>query len=475
MIVLKSGRPPGAGDPWRRNLKAAFALAVTAAAPVHSAPPEASRYEAGVVRVVITSPSGTPVGSGSGFLINSRQVVTNHHVVAAVRSSRRSRAGVFIVLSGTDRLLPVSLAWSDPQLDLAVLEYEGSLEGALMLGGGEAASGAEVFAVGYPGPADAMVLGPVSSTLTDGILSKPPFRARWGLRGSGVATVVQHTAAINPGNSGGPLLDGCGRVLGVNTSGVLSEIRDPDGNVLATTAQGIFFALHASELAARLDSIGAAHSVAPSCEVTASSPGAASPLPEPAFRPAPTKGSVVEPASPSSFPGTVVTVLLAGILGCLALLLFRRSRHVVAAGAGRSVAAVRGAAHAVTGRVRAASRGTPGRRPELRAEPHRTVCLAGQPGTPDLMLDVAALRESRCGLSVGSSPRLVDCHLRVRGLSARHFRVRADAGRLFVEDLNSTNGTRLNGRPLTPFAGGQFGSGDTITAGDGVWRLRPSA
>src|SRR5690606_1509179 len=48
---------------------------------------------------------------------------------------------------------------------------------------------------------------------------------------------LQHSAPINQGNSGGPLIDSCGRVLGVNT------IRAVEGD-----PQGVFYAIHPKEV-----------------------------------------------------------------------------------------------------------------------------------------------------------------------------------------------------------------------------------
>ena len=70
------------------------------------------------------------------------------------------------------------------------------------------------------------------------------------------------------------------------------------------------------------------------------------------------------------------------------------------------------------------------------------------------------------GFVLGRDGTLVDAVVDHRSVSRRHVRLTRLDGRLRVEDLNSTNGTRVNGRRLEPFAPCVLATGDAVVLGD---------
>ena len=70
------------------------------------------------------------------------------------------------------------------------------------------------------------------------------------------------------------------------------------------------------------------------------------------------------------------------------------------------------------------------------------------------------------GFVLGRDGALVDAVVDHRSVSRRHVRLTRRDGRLRVEDLNSTNGTRVNGRRLEPFAPCVLATGDAVVLGD---------
>jgi len=75
------------------------------------------------------------------------------------------------------------------------------------------------------------------------------------------------------------------------------------------------------------------------------------------------------------------------------------------------------------------------------------------------------------GLSIGRS-KDADVQIEDRYASSIHARLFSREGRHFVEDMNSTNGTQLNGSPLGGEA--ELVDGDTIQIGDTVFRFEAS-
>lgn len=193
----------------------------------------------GVVRVVIIDTDGTDdllLSHGSGFAVSSTRIVTNAHVVRAVLRDRTLRIGV-VPSEGDDASFAKLIDYS-PKNDLALIEItEGLRLPPLVVAGTIDEENSAVVAVGYPGNVD-MAQG---LRMRDYFDSQPPVKSRGflsGIRPSRQFDTVLHTAPIAGGNSGGPLLDACGKVIGVNSFGAMTGASDAE----------FFFAISTKEL-----------------------------------------------------------------------------------------------------------------------------------------------------------------------------------------------------------------------------------
>jgi 2-alkenal reductase len=158
---------------------------------------------------------------GSGFVV-SRQghVLTSAHVVTRRESGTLEPATrLFVEFNDRDRV-PAELIGFDPYDDVGVLQVDPSSHRLAPLPIGDSdrvVIGEPVAAIGSPfGNVDSLSVGVVSATGR----SIDSLNAAFSVVGA-----IQTDAPITYGNSGGPLLDGVGRVIGIN-----AQIRTDSGD-----------------------------------------------------------------------------------------------------------------------------------------------------------------------------------------------------------------------------------------------------
>lgn len=214
-----------------RGMAAALLLALVATGSLLGGAPAARADTAdinaaarSVVRVVIVmrDASGYDViGHGTGFAVTPKLIVTNAHVLAPLMDDDRLRLGIVPAQGRTGYFARIVRIAGDVDLALVELTEDASLPVSTLYSG-RVEDGQDVYAVGYPANVD-QALGLGLNGLTS---PQAPVKTRGQVsagRTSADYDTILHTAAIGVGNSGGPLLDPCGRVVGVNAFGTISD------------------------------------------------------------------------------------------------------------------------------------------------------------------------------------------------------------------------------------------------------------
>jgi S1-C subfamily serine protease len=177
-------------------------------------------------------------GVGSGFVLNGDgEIATNAHVVTSGQGDAIKRARQVYVAFADGNQVDAKIVGADPNADVALLKIDpqGLKLRPLPLGNSQGVDvGEPVAAIGSPfGERQSLSVGVISAI----------DRTIESLTSFSISGAFQTDAAINPGNSGGPLVDGDGRVIGIN-----QQIKSTSGG-----GEGVGFAVPIDAIKRSLD------------------------------------------------------------------------------------------------------------------------------------------------------------------------------------------------------------------------------
>ncbi len=286
----RSGPRSGVADtPNHPNPAPADAAPQPPASPV---PPGASlvqRLDQSTVFLIGNTADG--VAMGSGILLGPRHVLTNFHVVEGI-SGQVMATNQHLAAIVPARVVARSASSDISTQDFALLELSRPVEAPAVAFSTAAERLDGVVAAGFPSfvissdpsfiaafrDGDAERISDLQLALTRGEITAKQA-------GATGTTLIAHSATISQGNSGGPLVDSCGRIVGINTF-----VRTDAENSLRLN-----YALSATDAVAFLRQNG----FEPQVEPTPCAPAAAPPAPAgtahagtpPAARPATANGA----------------------------------------------------------------------------------------------------------------------------------------------------------------------------------------